>query len=175
MMWLLRLVTVQYLRQNPWRSCLTILGVAFGVAIFVAIRVTNLSTLHAFAETVDAVSGRTQLQIVAEVASIDQSLYPRVRSMPGLAAAVPVVTGHAVAELWEGELLLVLGIDVLLDRDVREYRLVASADDDRQSLRLLLDPASLFVSETFARRHSLGVGSSVTLLTPRGRNEYVIR
>jgi putative ABC transport system permease protein len=175
MMSLLRLVTLQYLRQNPLRTGLTILGVAFGVAIFVAIRVSNLSTLRAFAETVDAVSGRTQLHIVGEVASIDQALYPRVRSMPGLAAAVPVVTGYAVAEAWEEELLLVLGIDVLLDRDVRDYHLVASADDDRQSLRRLQDPATLFVSETFARRHGLGLGSSVTLLTPRGRNEYVIR
>ena len=62
MMSLLRLVTLQYLRQHPLRTCLTILGVAFGIAIFVAIRVTNLSTVHAFAETVDAVSGRTQLR-----------------------------------------------------------------------------------------------------------------
>ena len=44
MMSLLRLVTLQYLRQHPLRTCLTILGVAFGIAIFVAIRVTNLST-----------------------------------------------------------------------------------------------------------------------------------
>ena len=145
------------------------------MAIFVAIRVTNLSTLRAFAETVDAVSGRTQLQIVGEVAGIDQSLYGRVRSMPGLAAAVPVVTGYAVAEPWEGELLLVLGIDVLLDRHVREYRIVGSEDADRESLQLLLDPRTLFVSETFVRRHGLGLGSPMTLLTPRGRNDYVIR
>jgi putative ABC transport system permease protein len=175
MMSLLRLVTIPYLRQNPLRLCLTILGVACGVAIFVAIRVTNLSTLQAFVETVDAVSGRTQLHIIGEVGSLDESLYPRVRSMPGLTAAVPVVTGYAVAEPWEGELLLVLGIDILLDRDVREYRIVASADVDRQSLRLLLDPDALFVSETFVRRHGLELGSSVTLLTPRGRHAYVIR
>jgi putative ABC transport system permease protein len=175
MMSLLQLVTIPYLRQNPLRLCLTILGVAFGVAIFVAIRVTNLSTLRAFAETVDAVSGRTQLHIVGEVGSLDQSLYPRVRSTPGLAAAVPVVTGYAAAESWEGELLLVLGIDILLDRDVREYRIVASEDVDRESLRQLLDPDTLFVSETFVQRHGLKLGSSVPLLTPRGRHEYVIR
>ena len=138
MMSLLRLVTLQYLRQHPLRTCLTILGVAFGVAIFVAIRVTNLSTLRAFAETVDAVSGRTQLHVVGGVTSLDQSLYPRVRSMPGMAAAVPVVTGYAVAEPWEEELLLVLGIDVFLDADVRDYRIAASADADRESLRQLL-------------------------------------
>jgi putative ABC transport system permease protein len=175
MMSLLRLVTIPYLRQNPLRPCLTILGVAFGVAIFVAIRVTNLSTVRAFAETVDAVSGRTQLHIVGEVGSLDQSLYLRVRAMPGLAAAVPVVTGYAAAEPWEGELLLVLGIDILLDRDVREYRIVASEDVDRESLRLLLDPDTLFVSETFVQRHGLRLGSSVPLLTPRGRHDYVIR
>ncbi|HEX9872684.1 MAG TPA: FtsX-like permease family protein [Candidatus Tectomicrobia bacterium] len=175
MMSLLRLVSIPYLRQHPLRTCLTILGVAFGVAIFVAIRVTNLSTLRAFAETVDAVSGRTQLHIVGEVAGIAQSLYPRVRSMPGLAAAVPVVTGYAAADAWEGELLLVLGIDATLDRHVRDYRIVASEDLDRESLQLLFDPTTLFASETFARRHGLGLGSSLTLVTPSGRSEYVIR
>jgi putative ABC transport system permease protein len=175
MMSLLRLVTLQYLRQHPLRTCLTILGVAFGVAIFVAIRVTNLSTVRAFAETVDAVSGRTQLHIVGGVGSLDQSLYARVRSMPGLTAAVPVVTGYAVAEPWAEELLLVLGIDVFLDADVRDYQIIASAADDREALRQLLDPATLFVSDAFARRHGLEVASSVTLLTPRGRHQYVIR
>ena len=67
MMSVLRLLTIPYIQQNPLRTALTVLGVAFGVAIFVAIRVTNLSTLRAFAETVDAVSGRTQLQVVGEV------------------------------------------------------------------------------------------------------------
>ena len=80
MMALLRLVTMQYLRQNPLRTCLTVLGVAFGVAIFVAIRVTNLSTLRAFTDTVDAVSGRTQLHIVGEVASLT---WRGTRSAPG--------------------------------------------------------------------------------------------
>jgi putative ABC transport system permease protein len=86
-----------------------------------------------------------------------------------------VVTGYAVAEAWEEELLLVLGVDVFHDRDVREYGIVASQDVDRESLRLLLDPATVFVSETFARRHALGLRSSLTLLTPRGRHDYVIR
>jgi putative ABC transport system permease protein len=171
---LLRLVVVQYLRQHPLRTCLTILGVAFGVAIFVAIRVTNLSTIRAFAETVDAVSGRTQLQVVGGVTGLEQSLYPRVRSTPGLAAAVPVVTGYAVAEPWEEELLLVLGVDVFLDANVRDYQVKADPDGDRELLRRLLDPATVFVSESFAQRHGLGMGSPVTLLTPRGRDRYVV-
>jgi putative ABC transport system permease protein len=172
---LLRLVTWSYLRQHPLRVFLTILGVAFGIAVFVAIRVTNLSTFRAFTETVDAVSGRTQLQIVGDIAGLDQGLYARVRWLPGIATAVPVVTGYAEAEAFEGELLFVLGIDVLLDPQVRDYHVTASADTDRESLRNLFDPATLFLSESFARRHGLGLGDTLTLLTPRGRHSYTIR
>ena len=99
MITLLRLVTLSYLQHNPLRTVLTILGVACGVAVFVAIRVTNLSTFRAFSETVEAVSGRTQLQVVADVAGLDQSVYPRVRSMPGLAAAVPVGSVSALTTI----------------------------------------------------------------------------
>src|SRR5688572_17720817 len=172
---LLRLVTLPYLRHNPLRTVLTIVGVAFGVAMFVAIRVTNISTLRAFTETVDAIAGQTQLQVVGEVAGIDQTLYPRLRSLPGVSVAAPVVTGYATAEAWAGEVLVVLGIDPLLDREVRDYHILTSQDVEQNSLRLLLDPATLFVSDTFAARHGLELGSSLTLLTPRGRHDYVIR
>jgi hypothetical protein len=112
-------------------------GGGLGRAIFVAIRVTNLSTVRAFAETVDAVSGRTQLHVVG--ASRAQSVALSARALHArLAAAVPVVTGYAVAEPWEEELLLVLGIDVFLDADVRDYHITASPDDARESLRRLL-------------------------------------
>ncbi|MBI3328066.1 MAG: FtsX-like permease family protein [Nitrospinae bacterium] len=172
---LFRLVTLPYVQQNGLRTGLTILGVALGVAVFVAIRVTNLSTLHAFAEMVDAVSGRTQLQVVGEIAGIDEALYPRVRSMPGLLAAVPVVTGYAVAEEKDGEVLFVQGIDVLLDRSVRDYRIGHSGAPHTDPLALLFDPSTLFVSETFARRHGLSVGASLALLTPHGRDAFMIR
>jgi putative ABC transport system permease protein len=172
---LLRLVAWPYLRQNPLRVALTMLGVAFGVAVFVAIRVTNLSTLRAFTETVNAVSGRTQLQVVGQLAGLDQSLYPRVRSMPGIAAAVPVVTGYAVAEEFAGELLFVLGVDVLLDQQVRDYHITAGAAPDHEALRLLFDPSTLFLSETFARRHGLRPGAALTLLTTGGRRTYTVR
>ncbi|MGH8059049.1 MAG: ABC transporter permease, partial [Candidatus Entotheonellia bacterium] len=172
---LLRLITLPYLQQNRLRAAFTTLGVALGVSVFVAIRVTNLSTLHAFEETLDAVSGRTQLQVVGDIDGIDASLYPRVRSMPGVAAAVPVVMGYGAAEDWDGTMLLMLGVDVFLDRNVREYRIVRRDEGSGDPLRLLLDPATLFVSETFAHRHQLGVGAALTLLTPQGRQSYTIQ
>jgi putative ABC transport system permease protein len=175
MMILLRLVTLPYMQYNPLRTGLTILGIAFGVAVFVAIRVTNISTLRAFSDTVDAVSGRTQLQVIADVGGIDQSVYPRVRTMPGLAAAVPVVSGYAVAEAMAGEVLYVLGIDAFLDPTVREYRFVGRPVSDKEALGQLLDPSTVFLSAAFARRHRLTIGSSLLLSTPRGRQTYTVR
>ncbi|MBI3329223.1 MAG: ABC transporter permease, partial [Nitrospinae bacterium] len=175
LMSLLRLVTLPYVRQNRLRTGLTILGVALGVAVFVAVRVTNLSTVRAFADMIDAVSGRTQLQVVGEIAGIDEALYPRVRSMPGLMAAVPVVTGYVVAEDHDGAVLFVHGVDVLLDRHVREYRSVASEAHTTDPLTLLFDPSALLISDTFAHRHGLRVGASLALLTPGGRHTYTIR
>lgn len=172
---LLRLITLPYIQQNRLRSALITLGVALGVSVFVAIRVTNLSTLHAFEETLDAVSGRTQLQVVGDIDGVDASLYARVRSMPGVATAVPVVMGYAAAEDWDGTMLLILGVDVFVDRDVREYRIVRGDKVSGDPLRLLLDPATLFVSETFAHRYQLGVGATLTLLTPQGRQSYTIQ
>ena len=63
MLTLWRFVSLPDLSQHRLRALFPLVGIALGVAVFIAVRVTNSSTLGAFARTVDAIAGRAGLEI----------------------------------------------------------------------------------------------------------------
>ena len=58
-----RFVSLPDVSQHRLRALFPLLGIALGVAVFLAVRVTNSSTLRAFERTVDAIAGRAGLEI----------------------------------------------------------------------------------------------------------------
>ena len=69
---LFRFVGLRHLRLRPARTMLTLLGVAFGIALYVAIAIINRSTLASFRESVDAVAGKATLIVSAGDAGFDE-------------------------------------------------------------------------------------------------------
>ena len=53
-MTVIRMIGLAQLRARPLRTFLSALGIALGVALFVAVRIVNHSTLASFHESVEA-------------------------------------------------------------------------------------------------------------------------
>ena len=71
------LALLRWLLWRRWarerlRVLLTVLGVALGVSVFVAIRLASRSAMASFSDTVDAVSGRANLQVSAVADGFDE-------------------------------------------------------------------------------------------------------
>src|SRR4051794_10286673 len=131
-----RWITLRHLFHEGGRTLLTLLGVALGVAVFVSIRLANHSAMAAFSQTVDAVAGKANLQVVGDSGGFDERVFPRIRETPGVTAAAPVVQVYALADIGaapklsrnlgrgEGgytETLLVLGIDLFSERPFKRF------------------------------------------------------
>ena len=74
-----------------------------------------------------------------------------------------VRTAHA------GEFLHVLGVDILRDRSLRRYQLLRLSEEEREAttrefLLLLIDPQAIVLTEKFARRFNLAIGSALPLI-----------
>ena len=81
---------------QSWRqSLLTILGLALGVSVFVSIHLTVGASLKSFKNTVQAVSGKAQWQLVQNGREIDENLFPIIKTHPVIQAAAPVVEFQA--------------------------------------------------------------------------------
>ena len=73
---LLRWVSLRHLINERARSLLTVVGVALGVAVFVAVRLASHSALASFSDTVDAVAGRSNLQVAGSTEGFDERVLP---------------------------------------------------------------------------------------------------
>ena len=63
--------------RDPFRTLITILGVAVGVAVFLSIRLANEQTKMSFTESVDLVLGRADAVIRAEGMEFDETHFEK--------------------------------------------------------------------------------------------------
>ncbi|HYR02931.1 MAG TPA: ABC transporter permease, partial [Syntrophobacteria bacterium] len=143
MMRLWRWFCLRHLRDAKGRGLLCLLGVALGVAVFVGIRTAASSATASFQDTVTALAGTADLQVVGQGTGFPEELFPVVTAVRGVRAATPVIEGNAVAAGPIGEPLLLLGVDVFSDREFRHYQFLPSTQSTTTILSFLTEPDAI--------------------------------
>ena len=152
------------------RSSTTVLGIALGVAVVIAIQLANDSSVRGFEEAIETVSGKTSLEILGPGLGIEEGRLVELAWLKEFGQVSPIIEGSALAspspdvEEW----MRVLGVDILRDRSFRDYQLLEFAEQRREPrpqefLDLLLDSHSVVLTEKFAKRHGITVGSSLRM------------
>jgi putative ABC transport system permease protein len=155
--------------QEPLRTLTTALGIALGVAVIVAIQLTNAASLAGFKTALDTVSGRTSLEIVGTGIGVNERHLLELEWLAAYGRVAPVIEGDIVWTPGAGrspERLHVLGIDILRDRPFRDYRLRdargRSTDPRPQDfLELLADARSIVLTAKFATPRHLAIGDTL--------------
>ncbi len=169
---LLRLISWPYARKHLLRCFLTIIGIVLGVAVFVGMHTANQSVLAAFRQTIDRIAGSTQLQVSAGEPGIDESVLETVLNLPEVRAAAPVI--EATVQFGKGN-LLILGVDMLGDRNLRSYDLENSDAAIDDPLVFLAQADSLLITKTFATENGLAMNSRVPMRTMDGDQVFTVR
>lgn len=155
---ILRALVLRPIVRERLRTALTILGIAVGVAVVVAIALSNQSALRAFRESVDAVAGRANYMIVSD-AGLDETLLVALQPLwqQGVRFA-PVIDVDAIAETWQTPVRL-LAVDLFSDLHFRDYRY---AEVRAQGLALFQRDSAI-VPTSYAQEHGLHIGSPLAL------------
>jgi putative ABC transport system permease protein len=174
---ILRALVLRPLVREKLRSVLTILGIAVGVAVIVAIELSNQSALRAFRESVDAVAGRANYQIVAEAAGIDENVLVRLQPLwnEGVRFA-PVVDLEGLVQPSQLPIRL-LGVDLLSDLHFRDYKYaqVVTSGKELATYFELFREDSVIVPATFAREQRLRLGSPLSIELLGQRKTLIVR
>jgi len=167
------------MRSRVGRSALTLLGVVLGVAIILAVNISNASALESITALFGEASGKANLIVTAsnvDEQGFDQALLRRVALTEGVQAAVPSLQLRAslADEAPPSELgislfgassggLLLYGIDPELDLQARYYALT-------EGRFLSTDPNAydLVLVDEYARDNDLVVGDDIRLRTTQG-------
>jgi putative ABC transport system permease protein len=164
---LFRTLIVRHLVAERLRTITTIVGIAMGIALIVAVRLTNASSVRGFQAALELVSGRTSLEIVGAGGTFDEQLLQNLAWLRQYGDVSPVIDGEVVALGGEGrsDRLRLLGIDVLREPPFREYSLSDStvASGTRDFLNLLTDPHAVILTEKYASPRGIKAGDGVRL------------
>jgi len=178
------------LAGDKLRTATTVLGVALGIAVVVAIQLTNASSVRGFETALETVAGKTAVEIVG-TAGVDETVLPSLGWLRDYGMVSPVVEGNAALVtsnarplvLRNLEAVRVLGIDILRDMPFREYQLldVGAGAGDQQDvttqkfLEILTNERSVVISEKLARRRGYVIGSEMPLMFGDRLGTYVVR
>ncbi|MBK1645701.1 hypothetical protein CKO25_13790 [Thiocapsa imhoffii] len=108
--------SIGYLSRHRWQSALSILGIALGVAVVIAVEIANTSALRAFDLSLETVVGRTTHQIESASGQIADARYVELRRHPDHTVAAALRTGSPVIEASvriAGGTFQLLGVDLL--------------------------------------------------------------
>lgn len=165
---------VRRLLREPLRTMITIVGVALGVAVVIAIQLANAGSVRGFQTALDTMSGRASVEIVGSAAGVDETMLPLLGWLREFGRVSPVIEGDMAALLDGGrtEAMRVLGVDILRDVPLRDYRIVSDATGPASDavpvarfLDLLTSPRAVVIAAAFAQRHGLAPGGTLRLVS----------
>lgn len=174
MRFLLSHLSLSYARRHLAKTLLTLLAVAVGVATFSAIRIAHQSLTRGIRATVDRMAGKAHLQITLE-GGVPEELQEKLREVPGVRATAPVIEQIVVPERAELGSLLVLGVDLLGDREMRDYGFEGEDADIDDPLLFLARPDSVVLTRLLAKRAGIGPGGTFAFHSPQGLKRVVVR
>jgi putative ABC transport system permease protein len=172
-------LAVRSLLARPLRTLLTTFGVVLGVAVILAISISNGSTMEAVADVFAQASGKAHLSVNnanTRDRGFTGSVLRQVEGVDGVQAAVPVLLGQALLggeELAGGMAvsmlgtssggLIVYGVDPALDTQAREYKVVEGS-----FLSPELDRYEILLVKDYADEKEIRVGNEIELATGGG-------
>ena len=195
---------VRRLLTERVRTVTTVVGIALGIGVVIAIQLTNASSIRGFETALDTIAGRTSIEIVGN-GGIDEANLPDLGWLRRFGTLSPVVQGEmAIASgpaagprarnaSEDGtvgrirrprrEAVRVLGVDILRDQPFRDYHLLrvegGPAEDravtTRKFLEILTNERAVVVPEKLARRKGVPLGGEIRLVTGDRVQSFVVR
>jgi putative ABC transport system permease protein len=144
--------------QHRGRLALSLLAIALGVALGYAVQLVNQAAINEFAAAVQTLFGEADLAVRGPRAGFDESLYPRLASLPEVAVASPVLELDARLP-GRRDALKILGLDIFRAAQIQPFLAGGEISDRLDFLR----PDRIFVSGAAAEWLSLKKGDALSI------------
>ena len=184
------------------RTITTVLGVSLGIAVVIAIQLTNESSVRGFETALETVAGKTAVEIVGSGTGVDESLLPELGWLREYGILSPVIEGSAAIVVGDVkqlsrrqmEAVKVLGVDILRDMPFRDYQLLElqprvdepqgsshssppgpSEFNTQQFLEILTSAQTVIITEKLATRRNYVLGGELRLMIGDRVMPFVVR
>ncbi len=192
---------VRPLAQEKVRTATTVTGVALGIAVVIAIQLTNASSVRGFETALETVAGKSGVEIVGAGTGVDEALLPGLSWLGEFGVISPVIEGTAALVTGDVkalnsrrglEAVKVLGIDILRDQPFRDYQLLQLEGEPRTQdsglktpgareyttqafLEILTSERTVIITEKLARRRGYAIGGELRMMIGDRVLPFVVR
>ncbi len=172
---LIRHISIRRILHQKVHALMTIAGICLGVAAIVSIGIVNKSVSRSFEDSINRVTGRAALQVTGSASGFPEDLLDRVQKVPGVEYAVPVIDTQGILVGAKERSLMILGVDVLQDSNIRDYKLSEENADIPDPLLFLARPDSILLTKELADREHIGIDQLIKVETVRGIQSFRVR
>ena len=162
---------LRYLRIERYRFILTVLGVALGVSVYLSIQLANNASLRAFQNSLDAISGKTNLQVLGSGLGVPEETFIKLLKLTQIENLSPIIQQTVLIKntlskessvSLSSKPALLLGVDILARENFRLYEVekIVSTQDVLASLE---NRNGLFIGRELANVLNVRIGSFVKI------------
>lgn len=166
MSYLLKKASRNFLYHHPWQLVLAILGITLGVAVVVSIDLALASSLNAFKQTTQALSGKADYRISASDGGLNENVYRDLRVKHGIRNVSPVISGYVTSTAATENTFKLYGIDPLIENTFQTAWQQQQGTDN--SLRLMTEPNTVLMSRQTAQVLGLAIDGELTVISDAG-------
>lgn len=165
-----RMVAFRYLRARRKEGFISVIagfslaGIGLGVATLIVVMAVMNGFRQELLSRILGINGHLGVYGAGPVLTDFDPLADAIRKLPGVTRVIPTVEGQVMASAGGGAAgAIVRGVrpDDLLAREIITKELVGSAQDFR-------DGDSVLIGHRLAEKLGLGVGDTITLISPKG-------
>ena len=172
---LLRYISLKRVRLQKAQTLMAVSGICLGVSAIISIGIINKSILHSFEDSINKVLGKAVLAVTGSPSGFPESLLDRVQTVPGVEYAVPVIETHGILYGGKEQSIMILGIDVLQDGNIRDYSLKDDSSEIPDPLLFLAKPDSILITREMAAREGISLDQRIKVETVRGMRTFRVR
>ena len=158
----------RFFTRHPWQLWLTLLSIALGTAVMVAVDLANMTAKQSFRQSVNVLSGPMTHEITAREGEIPEQFYTRLRVDWSLRDASPqLIATVSVAGLQ----YTLLGFDPF----AMLFQPQTGFDIPADTLpRLLTEPGGVLISSVLAARENVKTGDKITVTLNERQRELTV-
>jgi putative ABC transport system permease protein len=159
--------TLRNLRSHPVRALAVLLGIALGAAVFTSVRLAVHATIESFSRSMDIIAGTGDYTLVRPGGRVPDTLVATLLRHPAVRAASPVLSTY-VRPAERQEPFLLIGIDPILDRDLRAWGAHAQFQGSSPDwVSLMTEPHSLLIGNRLSEQFGWRPGQQIALAHSR--------
>ena len=166
--------SLRNMKKHPWRVLSVLVGIAMGAAVFTSVRLANHASLVSFENSMNLITGTADLVATSPGAKVPETLVASLLSHPEVQTAAPVLSAYVNAAGQAAAPFLLIGLDPLLDRDLRQWQ-AADSGQGQAWLDLLRTPFSLLMTRPLADELDLAPGGGLVLEHAQQRTGFTLR